>query len=124
MRESCGARELDVEFDDRKREREREKEGEKVTVACRRVLNALVRDCPCGLWPTAVAPANGKSPSRLSSGPSSFFLACLFLRCVVSFPSSSTTPTLSRAFRERYRFARESHSVDSSTEEAKWNEDG
>ena len=119
-----GARELDVEFRRRQKERERERGGgwEKVTVACRRVLNRVGSGLP--LWP--VAPANGKSPSRLSSGPSSFFLsfllARLLLRCVVPFPSSSTTATLPRAFRERYRFPRESHSVDSKREDG--NEDG
>ena len=61
---------------ERERKREREREGggwEKVTVACRRVLNRVGSGLL--LWP--VAPANGKSPSRLSSGPSSFFLSCL-----------------------------------------------
>lgn len=95
-----------------------------MTVACRRVLNALVRGCPCGPWPTlptAVAPANGKSPSRLCSGPFSFLL----LRCYPTrafslrrrrHPLSSVSPALP--------FPRESRTVDGSTQEGRWNGDG
>lgn len=95
-----------------------------MTVACRRVLNALVRGCPCGPWPTlptVVAPANGKSPSRLCSGPFSFLL----LRCYPTrafslrrrrHPLSSVSPALP--------FPRESRTVDGSTQEGRWNGDG
>ena len=118
-----GARELDVEFRRRQKERERERgggvgEGDGS-------VSSRAEPRWFGAATVACGPGERKVPfASLFRAVFflSFLLARLLLRCVVPFPSSSTTATLPRAFRERYRFPRESHSVDSKREDG--NEDG